>query len=120
MLQAPLIQCHTSVSYTTCGSQKNSKMDSKLGDKFSDRKENHIIDIQADHGSNFRYRLAFPKDLQPPILYLFYHADLLEKCNRQGKKKPPPSAMGFLDDVNVLGLQHKQPKENHQKKPPPL
>ena len=33
------------------------------------------------------------------ILYLFYNANLLEICNRPGTNT---SAMGFIDDVNVL------------------
>lgn len=34
-----------------------------------------------------------------PILYLFYNAELLETCNRAGKKAV---SMGFVDDINIL------------------
>lgn len=43
-----------------------------------------------------------------PILYLFYNADLLEICDRQGAST---SALGFVNDANILAY-GKSTKEN--------
>lgn len=43
-----------------------------------------------------------------PILFLFYNADLVEKCNDRGTRA---QAIGFVDDVNILAWSHST-KEN--------
>lgn len=60
------------------------------------------LSLHQTTSERFLVRTGIPQGSPiSPILYLFYNADLLDICNRQGTKV---SGIGFVDDVNLLAF----------------
>lgn len=78
---------------------RNNPVDNKSGRRLRNGWKIDAVNREANEGSVRRASQATLRPLLSPLLYLFSNAELLQMCHGSGINT---SAIGFVEDVNVL------------------